>query len=73
MTNRLDLLCKIKDAISMPVVLSDRTRTMVMKIGHVARPDMNLITTLYVPNLTCNILYVCQLIHELNCQITFPN
>ncbi|KAK4426472.1 hypothetical protein Salat_1415800 [Sesamum alatum] len=74
MTGRKELLSELKDTIPMSVYLSNGARTTATMVGRVVfSPKMELANVLYVPDLTCNLISIRQLISALNCQMTFIN
>ena len=74
MTGRKELLRELKDTASMLVYLPNGAKTVSTIVGRARlSPKIALTDVLYVPNLTCNLISIRQLISTINCQITFAN
>lgn len=74
MTGKKDLLYNLRETKSMQIYLPDGSKTMAIMVGRVnLNVGMRVSDVIYVPELTCNLISIRQLISALNCQITFTN
>ena len=74
MTGRKELLRELKDTASMLVSLPNGAKTVSTIVGRARlSPKIALTDVFYVPNITCNLISIRQLIYAINCQITFAN
>lgn len=73
-TRCLDLLTNLENIVPSPVGLPNNTQRSAIKRGSVVLgPGFVRHNVLYVPQLTCNLIYVTQLIHAKQCLVAFPN
>ncbi|KAJ1401903.1 Retrotransposon gag domain [Sesbania bispinosa] len=74
MTRSLDVMSKLETIVPSPVGLPNGVQTTALKRGSVVLGlSFVLEDVLYVPNLSCNLIYVTQLIHSKNCHVTFTD
>ena len=73
MSGNKDLFSSLKITLPLPTItLANETQTMAKGIGSACPfPSLSLTSVLYVPDSPFNLIFICKLINDLNCSITF--